>query len=524
MRKWRQGIEKEDEMPKFYVTTPIYYVNQPPHLGTAYPTITADVIARYHRLFGQDVFFLTGTDEHGAKVAQSAESVGKSPKQFCDEIADQFKKTWEALNISNDHFIRTTDSEHERAVKWALQRLYDGEYVYRDKYEGLYCVGCEQYIPKSSLVQGKCPLHRKEPELLTEECYFFKLSQFQDELLTRISKRELKIEPVQRENEVLSFLRGEKLQDLAISRSKSKVRWGIELPFDRSHTTYVWVDAFLNYLTGIGWLWDREKFERYWPADVHLIGKDILRVHATIWPSLLLALGVELPRKIFVHGFFTVNGQKMSKSLGNVIDPVFLAGKYGVDALRYFILGAFPFGQDGDFSLQRLEHRYNADLANDLGNLVSRLLAMVEKYRDGIIPTSGKEMEIDLNLRRLAERAFLEADKCFREFAFSEALARIWEFIRGINKYIDEVAPWSLAKKEEQRERLDMVLYTALEGLRIVALLIRPFMPSTSKELWNQLSIEEKLETQRFPRALEWGLLKPGIEVKRGKPLFPRIK
>lgn len=506
-------------MGKFYVTTPIYYVNQPPHVGSAYTTIAADVLARYHRLMGDDVFFLTGTDEHGAKVAQAAKEAGKPPLELCDEVVTDFKKVWKHMAISNDYFIRTTASHHIKAVQQILQMFNDKGLIYKGKYEGLYCVGCERYYGRSELVEGKCPLHLTEPELVSEETYFFKLSSFQSPLLKAMEKGEFLIEPEERRNEMVSFLKNEKLTDLAISRSK--VEWGIPIPFDTTHTTYVWVDAFTNYITGIGWPDDMAKFKRYWPADVQLMAKDILRVHATIWPSLLMALDLPFPKRLFIHGYFTVNGQKMSKSLGNVLDPIDLSKDYTVDGIRYFILREFSFGRDGDFSIPRLEERYNKDLANDFGNLASRVLAMSEKYHQGEVAKKGSEEALDKKLKQAVEDTFKNSTKFLDKLSFSEALASIWQLVGELNRYVDLTAPWSLAS-EKKEKRLEAVLYNSLEGLRIVCLLVYPFMPISAKKLWLQLGFKTDIEKEKLPASLAWGKLKPGTKIHKGASLFPR--
>jgi len=507
----------------FYVTTPIYYVNDVPHIGHSYTTIAADVLARYHELTGKEVFLLTGTDEHGIKVQESALKAGEAPQEFCDRIAAQFMKAWQALGINYSNFIRTTDDHHVKAVQYVLQKLYDGGHIYKGKYEALYCMGCEQYKTAGDLVNGKCPDHKIEPEIRSEECYLFKLSEHQERLLRLIRDDELKIRPQERKNEMVSFLEKEELQDISISRMREKVSWGIPLPFDESHTTYVWVDAFLNYLTGLGWPEDKENFELFWPASIQLMAKDILRVHATIWPAILIAIGIAPPVEYFIHGYFTVNGEKMSKSLGNVIDPIELSVNYGPDVIRYFILSEFPFGADGDFSTRRLEESFNSDLANDLGNLLHRTVPMMEKYCQRLVPTPGALDDLEKDLKAKSEEVVAGLDNLLGELKFREALALIWEFVGKANKYIDSAAPWALAR-EDKRERLDTVMYSIMEAIRIIVILISSFMPETASKMWDQIGIEESLGSQTLPKDAAWGGLKSGLEVKHAAPLFPRIQ
>lgn len=506
----------------FYVTTPIYYVNDVPHIGHSYTTIAADVLARYYRLIGRDVFFLTGTDEHGVKIQHAAEKARKSPQQFCDEIAQEFKKAWQSLGIKYDNFIRTTDSHHERVVQEVLQRLYDEGYIYKGRYEALYCVGCEQYKTKSDLIDGKCPDHKTESEVRMEESYLFKLSSFQKPLLKLIKEDRLKIKPLERKNEMVSFLESEELLDVSISREKEKVYWGIPLPFDTSHTTYVWVDAFLNYLTGLGWPENERNFQKFWPPDIQLMAKDILRVHATIWIAILMALGLQIPQEYFIHGYFTVNGDKMSKSLRNVIDPIQLSEKYGADVVRYFILAEFPFGTDGDFSIKRLEETYNSDLANDLGNLLHRTIPMMEKYFQNVVPEPGELGVLEKELREAALETATKIKPLFNELSFRDVLTEIWKLINKANKYIDTRAPWALAREEKQDE-LRATMYTLAETIRIVALLISPFMPETAGKILAQLGIEKKIEESSWDDVANWAAIKPATLLTKEKPLFPRI-
>ena len=497
---------------KFFVTTPIYYVNDQPHLGSAYTTLAADVLARYHRIKGEKVFFLTGTDEHGGKIAEAAEKEGLSPQQLADQNVAKYQMAWDTLNISYDNFIRTTNPAHIETIKTVIRELDKKRLIYPGKYQGLYCQGCERFYTPKELVNGKCPDHQREPQILEEDCYFFKLSAFQKPLLKLIDQGELIIEPKERRNEITGFLKTEKLNDLSISRQK--VKWGIPLPIDERQTIYVWVDAFFNYLTGVGWRGDFKKLPEFWPADLHLIGKDILRVHATIWPALLLALEIPLPKKIYAHGFFTINGQKMSKSLGNVIDPGEMAKIFSVDGLRYLLLAAFPFGQDGDFSQTKFYEQYQADLANGLGNLVARITALAEKEK------LFKPVELEKELIKTIETVRHDYQLCLDEIRFFDALSAVWSLIKFCDIYINENEPWRLFKGD--LDKFDKVIYNLLESLRQIAWLIQPFMPETADQIWQQLGILEIEKKKSLFQAKEEKI--KYSQIKKGESLFPKLQ
>jgi methionyl-tRNA synthetase len=491
---------------KFYVTTPIYYVNDVPHIGSAFTTIAADILARFHRIKGEDVFFLTGTDEHGKKIQEIAESKGKKPKDFVDRIVKSFKEMWTRLNISNDNFIRTTDPNHIKDVKRILRELYDKKLIYKGSYKSYYCTGCEQYLTQKDLVDGCCPLHKKEPEIREEESYLFKLSAFQNKILELIETDNVRILPETRKNEMVNIIK-EGLNDISISRKKSEVYWGIELPFDTDYTCYVWVDAFWNYVTGLG-----NDFKKFWPPDVQLMAKDISRVHSTIWLGLLLALGYELPKTIFVHGYFTVDGKKMSKSLGNIVDPKKIVEKYGLDTLRYYLFRDTPFGEDGDFSESVLINRYNSELADSLGNLVNRVLVLVEKNFDGKVP----ERHGDEILNTVALGTVKNYERDMEDYQFHHALQHVFFLVNESNKYINENKLWEIKDKK----KLGGFLYELLESLRFTAILLYPFMPETSEKIFDQLGLKKKFQF----KDLEWGSLSPLKKTNRGEILFKKIK
>ena len=505
----------------YYVTTPIYYVNDHPHIGTAYTTVVADALARYHRLKGERVFFLTGTDEHGQHVARAAERNGVSPQEWADRMVEHFTAVWERLNISNDFFIRTTSPRHAEVARKFIQRLYDKGDIYLDTYEGWYCIPDESFWLPSQLVEGKCPQCGREVEMVQEENYFFRLSAYADRLLEHIEANPGFVQPDMRRNEVVSFIR-QGLADQSISRKT--ITWGIPLPFDESQVMYVWFDALLNYVSAIDYGLDDARFASIWPADCHLIGKEILRFHAIIWPAMLMAAELPLPRQVFAHGWLTVEGEKMSKSKGNVISPHELIDEYGVDAYRYYFLREFSFGYDGNFSRENMTGRYNADLANALGNMVSRVLAMVERYRGGEVPRPGSDEAPDTSLRESAARVFSEVEEGMGKLAFNEALQAIWNYLGAVNRYVDETAAWDLAKDPALADRLDTVLFNAVEAVRLTALLVVPFMPASGEGIWERLGYGDSIHDHHLPEESEWGLYPVGQKVRKGPALFPRIE
>lgn len=469
-----------EERKKFYITTPIYYVNGDPHIGSAYTTIAADVLARLHRLLGNDVYFLAGTAEHGSKIAESAEKAGKQPQEFVDEMSTRFAETWKNLNITNDDFIRTTEERHAKAVNLFFEKLKRTDYIYEGDYEGWYCIGCESFKKESELVDGLCPLHNRKPEWVKEKNWFFKLSAFGQKLEDYIKGGDIGIYPEGRKNEILSFI-SMGLEDIAISRRTAK--FALPLPWDKDQTIYVWLDELFNYCTAVGYGDDREKFDKYWPADFHLMAKDIIKFHCIIWPALLMAVGEKPPKAIFAHGYFTVNGQKMSKTLGNIIDPNEMAAKYGADALRYFLLREVPFGQDGDVSEEKLKVRYNSDLANGLGNLFSRVTNMVEKFLDG-----------DVEDYLQSPKDLSPATDAFLNLSFTEGLTKIWEEIAWANQLIDKSKPWELHKTDPDKVKELLINLTAL--LYDISLRLAPVMPDTADTIRKVLEAEKIVKAE----------------------------
>jgi len=509
------------EKKTFYITTPIYYPSDKLHIGHSYTTVAADAIARYKRLRGYDVMFLTGTDEHGQKIQRKAEAKGVTPKQYVDEIVSGIRDLWKLMKITNDRFIRTTDKYHEEAVQKIFKKLYDNGDIYKSEYEGWYCTPCESFWTETQLVDGKCPDCGREVELTREESYFFRLSKYQDRLIKHIEENPEFIQPVSRRNEMLNNFLKPGLEDLCVSRTT--FNWGIPVTFDEKHVVYVWIDALSNYITALGYMSDDDSaYRKYWPADVHLVGKEIVRFHTIIWPAMLMALGEPLPKQVYGHGWLLLEGGKMSKSKGNVVDPVILINKYGLDAIRYFLLREVPFGSDGVFSNEALIQRINSDLANDLGNLVSRTVAMIDKYFEGSLPENRVEGEFDGDLKAVFKELPQKVEELMDKLQFSAALTEIWKAISRANKYIDETMPWVLAKSDENKPRLASVLYNLAESLRIVSILIQPFMPETPEKIWDQLGIEDKSILQ-WDSAGQWGRYPAGVCVKRGEALFPRI-
>jgi methionyl-tRNA synthetase len=508
----------------FYITTPIYYINDVPHLGHAYTTVAADFIARYRRQAGHRVHFLTGTDEHGERILRTAEEKGLTPIQWADQIVPRWTEVWSALDISYDDFIRTTEDRHEKPVQQFVQALYDRGEIYLGTYEGLYCIGCEEFKQPDELVDGKCPLHGIEPEEVKEDNYFFRLSNYRDALIEQFESNERSILPETRRNEVLGKLRTG-LEDLSISRVSFD--WGVPVPWDPAHVIYVWIDALLNYITAVGYASNEDLYSHTWPADVHLMAKDILWFHTVIWQAMLMALDLPLPETVFAHGYLQVGGEKMSKSRLTGISPHDLLPVFGSDGYRYYFMRDVSFGLDGDFSWEGMVARYNSDLANDLGNLVSRVTSMIGRYLGGRVPAPPlpeEQTELETGLHAAQRKAFDGLAAAMDNFALHEALRSGWLLVRKANAYVEEVAPWSLARDGTNRRRLEVVLYELADALRLLAVMVWPITPRAAQELWSRLGLAGSVEAVTLADADAWGRLPEGASITIGPPLFPRIE
>lgn len=506
----------------FFITTPIYYVNARPHLGHAYTTIAADVAARFARMEKKDTYFLTGTDEHGDKIVKAAEKEGQEPRAYADAISREFQKILPELSITNNQFIRTTDPEHIRVVQYLLQKIYDSGDIYFDEYEGIYCYGCERFYTERELVDGKCPDHLTVPETIREKNYFFRMGKYQDWLVNHIRENPDFIRPERYRNEILSFLK-EPLEDLCISRPVSRLTWGIPLPFDPEFVTYVWFDALVNYISALDYP-DGEKFKHYWPGVQHIVAKDIIKPHGIYWPTMLKAAGIPLYRHLNVHGYWNVSDTKMSKSIGNVVNPLEMRERYGLDAFRYFLMRDMVFGLDSSFTEEGLVNRINADLANDIGNLFSRVVAMTHKYYKGVVPKAdpAEEALLSAEIRETARKSVESYSREMPVFAFHKALIAVWELVSALNKYIDSMAPWELFKQKEEK-KLDTVMYTLLEGLRIISGLVSPVMPETALRMQEHLGLNDQ-EFNLLEKLNKWGGLPSGHTLPKAIQLFPRIE
>ncbi len=510
------------EKKTFYLTTPIYYPSDKLHIGHSYCTVASDTLAKYKRLRGYDVRFMTGTDEHGQKIERIATSLGITPKEYVDKVVAGIKDLWKSLDISYDRFIRTTDEDHVEGVKKIFKALYDKGDIYKSEYEGWYCTPCESFFTEHQLVNGKCPDCGRDVERVKEESYFFRLSKYQDRLIKYIEDHPDFIQPPSRQKEMIANFLKPGLDDLCVSRTS--FTWGIPVDFDPGHIVYVWVDALSNYITALGYGTDHDElFKKYWPADVQIVGKEIVRFHTIIWPAMLMALDLPLPKQVFGHGWLIIDGGKMSKSKGNVVDPKVLIERYGLDAVRYFLLREIAFGQDGNFTNEALIQRINSDLANDLGNLVSRTVGMIDKYFGGKLPANQSETEFDADLKAVAAEATVKFEEYMDKMMFSDALESLWTLIRRTNKYIDETQPWVLAKNEEDMPKLADALYNVAESIRIVSIMLQPFMPKAPKLMHAQLGLEEGSPALEWDTIKTWGLLPKELKVEKGPALFPRI-